>query len=199
MPDSNLYPISDRLLRRPEKERQLGRKGAVFWLCGLSGSGKSTLAIELEKRLSDRKIHSIVLDGDNLRSTLNKDLGFSNEDREENLRRVSEVAKLLVENGMLVIVSFITPLEKFRKQAKEVIGPSDYFEIYVKASFDVCRQRDVKGLYAKAGEGKISSFTGKDSSFEEPTAPWLTIDTESTSLSESVDSLLRSVLKQVEF
>ena len=93
------------------------------------GIRKSTLAIELEKRLSDRKIHSIVLDGDNLRSTLNKDLGFSNEDREENLRRVSEVAKLLVENGMLVIVSFITPLEEFRKQAKEVIGPSDYFEI----------------------------------------------------------------------
>ena len=198
MPDSNIYPISDRLLRRPEKERQLGRKGGVFWLCGLSGSGKSTLAIELEKRLSDRKIHSIVLDGDNLRSTLNKDLGFSNEDREENLRRVSEVAKLLVENGMLVIVSFITPLEEFRKQAKEVIGPSDYFEIYVKASFDACRQRDVKDFMQKPAKENILVH-GKDSSFEEPVAPWLTIDTESTSLNESVDSLLRSVLKQVEF
>ena len=199
MPDSNLHPISDRLIRRAEKERLLARKGGVFWLCGLSGSGKSTLAIELEKCLSDRNIHSIVLDGDNLRSTLNKDLGFSDADREENLRRVSEVAKLLVENGLLVIVSFITPREKFRKQARKVIGDTDYFEIYVKASFEACRQRDVKGLYAKAGEGKITSFTGKDSTFEEPNSPWLTIDTERASLKESTETLLQSVLKQIEF
>ncbi|MBT3638160.1 MAG: adenylyl-sulfate kinase [Opitutae bacterium] len=199
MPDENIYPISDRLLRRPEKERQLGRKGAVFWLCGLSGSGKSTLAIELEKRLSDREVHSVVLDGDNLRSTLNKDLGFSDEDRKENLRRVSEVAKLLVDNGMVVIVSFITPLDEFRKQAKNVIGHSDYFEIYVKTSFDVCRQRDVKGLYAKAEEGNVTSFTGKDSSFEQPTDPWLTIDTENASLDESADTLFQSVLKVIKF
>jgi len=197
MPDENIFPISDRLLRRPEKERQLGRKGAVFWLCGLSGSGKSTLAIELEKRLSDHELHSIILDGDNLRSTLNKDLGFTDEDRKENLRRVSEVAKLLVDNGMVVIVSFITPLEEFRKQAKNVIGHSDYFEVYVKASFDICRQRDVKGLYAKAEEGNVTNFTGKDSSFEQPTDPWLTIDTESTSLDDSADTLLQSVLKVI--
>jgi adenylylsulfate kinase len=197
MPAENIYPISDRLLRRPQKEGQLGCKGAVFWLCGLSGSGKSTLAIELEKRLAACSLHSIVLDGDNLRSTLNKDLGFSDEDREENLRRVSEVAKLLVTNGMLVIVSFITPLKAFREQAKGIIGSSDYFEVYVKASFDTCQKRDVKGLYAKATDGEVSSFTGQGSSFEQPISPWLTIDTESTSLDQSAETLLQSALKVI--
>ena len=197
MPAENIYPISDRLLRRPQKEGQLGCKGAVFWLCGLSGSGKSTLAIELEKRLAACSLHSIVLDGDNLRSTLNKDLGFSDEDREENLRRVSEVAKLLVTNGMLVIVSFITPLKAFREQAKGIIGSSDYFEVYVKASFDTCQKRDVKGLYAKANDGEVSSFTGQGSSFEQPISPWLTIDTESTSLDQSAETLLQSALKVI--
>ena len=197
MPAENIYPISDRLLRRPQKEGQLGCKGAVFWLCGLSGSGKSTLAIELEERLAACSLHSIVLDGDNLRSTLNKDLGFSDEDREENLRRVSEVAKLLVTNGMLVIVSFITPLKAFREQAKGIIGSSDYFEVYVKASFDTCQKRDVKGLYAKANDGEVSSFTGQGSSFEQPISPWLTIDTESTSLDQSAETLLQSALKVI--
>jgi adenylylsulfate kinase len=198
MPAENIYPISDQLLRRPQKESQLGCKGAVFWLCGLSGSGKSTLAIELEKRLAARNLHSIVLDGDNLRSTLNNDLGFSDEDREENLRRVSEVAKLLVTNGMLVIASFITPLEVFREQAKGIIGSSDYFEVYVKASFDACRKRDVKGLYAKANDGEVSSFTGQGSSFEQPISPWLTIDTENTSLDQSAETLLQSALKVIQ-
>jgi len=198
MPDENIHPISNRLLNRQDKEHQLGCKAGVFWFCGLSGSGKSTLTIELEKRLSDHQIHSIVLDGDNLRSSLNKDLGFSTEDRDENLRRVSEVARLLIDNGMVVLVSFITPLEEFRKQAKRIVGPSDYFEVYVKASFDACRERDVKGLYAKADKGKISSFTGKDSSFEQPKDPWLTIDTETTSINESAEVLLESVLKEIQ-
>ena len=197
MPAENIHPVTSRLVKRSEKEGVLGHKGAAFWLCGLSGSGKSTLAVELEKKLTSESIHSIVLDGDNLRSTLNKDLGFSEEDREENLRRVSEVAKLLVGNGSVVIVSFITPLEKFREQAKNTIGPTDYFEIYVHASFEVCRQRDVKGLYAKASEGKISDFTGKDSAFETPESPWLTIDTESEDLGSSSESLLQAVLKEV--
>ena len=177
----------------------LGHEGAVFWLCGLSGSGKSTLAVELEKKLADQAIHSIVLDGDNLRSTLNKDLGFSEDDREENLRRVSEVAKLLVGNGEVVIVSFITPLDKFREQAKSIIGSVDYFEVYVQASFETCRKRDVKGLYAKASEGKISDFTGKDSAFEPPSSPWLTIDTENDDLAKSSDTLLQAALKEVRY
>ena len=197
MPAENIHPVTSRLLSRSEKEGALGHKGAVFWLCGLSGSGKSTLAVELEKKHASESIHSIVLDGDNLRSTLNKDLGVSEEDREENLRRVSEVAKLLVGNGVVVIVSFITPLEKFRAQAKNIIGAADYFEIYIHASFEICRQRDVKGLYEKASEGKISDFTGKDSAFEVPDSPWLTIDTESEDLKRSSESLFQAVLKEV--
>ncbi len=197
MPAENIHPVTSRLLNRSEKEVALGHKGAVFWLFGLSGSGKSTLAVELEKKLASESIHSIVLDGDNLRSTLNKDLGFSEEDREENLRRVSEVAKLLVGNGVVVIVSFITPLNKFREQAKNIIGSADYFEVYVQASFEICRQRDVKGLYEKASEGKISDFTGKDSAFESPESPWLTIDTESEDLDSSAETLLQAVLKEV--
>jgi adenylylsulfate kinase len=199
MPAENIHPVTERLLGRPEKEGMLGHKGAVFWLCGLSGSGKTTLAVELEKKLATQSIHSIVLDGDNLRSTLNKDLGFSEDDREENLRRVSEVAKLLVGNGEVVIVSFITPLNKFREQAKSIIGSADYFEVYVQASFETCQQRDVKGLYAKASEGKISVFTGKDSAFEPPSSPWLTIDTENDDLDKSSDRLLQAALKEVRY
>ena len=199
MPAENIHPVTTHLLGRSEKEDMLGHEGAVFWLCGLSGSGKSTLAVELEKKLADQAIHSIVLDGDNLRSTLNKDLGFSEDDREENLRRVSEVAKLLVGNGEVVIVSFITPLDKFREQAKSIIGSVDYFEVYVQASFETCRKRDVKGLYAKASEGKISDFTGKDSAFEPPSSPWLTIDTENEGLDKSSDRLLQAALKEVRY
>jgi adenylylsulfate kinase len=199
MPAENIHPVTARLLGRSEKEDMLGHKGAVFWLCGLSGSGKSTLAVELEKKLAEQSIHSIVLDGDNLRSTLNKDLGFSEDDREENLRRVSEVAKLLVGNGEVVIVSFITPLNKFREQAKSIIGSADYFEVYVQASFETCQKRDVKGLYAKASEGKIYDFTGKDSAFESPSSPWLTIATETEDLDKSSDTLLQAVLKEVRY
>jgi len=199
MPAENIHPVTTRLLSRSDKEDMLGHKGAVFWLCGLSGSGKSTLAVELEKKLADQAIHSIVLDGDNLRSTLNKDLGFSEDDREENLRRVSEVAKLLVGSGEVVIVSFITPLDKFREQAKSIIGSVDYFEVYVQASFETCRQRDVKGLYAKASVGKISDFTGKDSAFEPPSSPWLTIDTENDDPDKSSDRLLQAALKEVRY
>ncbi len=197
MPSENIHPVTKRLLARTEKENLLGHKGAVFWMCGLSGSGKSTLAVELERRLAGGSIHSIVLDGDNLRSTLNKDLGFSEEDREENLRRVSEVAKLLVGNGLVVIVSFITPLEKFREQARNLIGDEDYFEVFVKASFETCRQRDVKGLYAKASEGKIEDFTGKDSAFEEPVSPWLCIDTETEDPGKSSDVLFRAIANEI--
>ena len=197
MPPENIHPLTTRLLSRRDKQDLLDQKGSVFWLCGLSGSGKSTLAIELEKDLASQSIHSIVLDGDNLRSTLNQDLGFSEGDRMENLRRVSEVAKLLAGNGVVVIVSFITPLEKFRQQAKSIIGSSDYFEVYVRASFETCQQRDVKGLYAKVSDGKISDFTGKDSSFEEPNNPWLTIDTENQDLDKSSETLLQAVLNEV--
>ena len=197
MPSENIHPVSSRLIPKTEKEKKLGAKGKVFWLCGLSGSGKSTLAISLERGLMENGISSIVLDGDNLRSTINKDLGFSDEDREENLRRVSELAKLIIENGLVAIVSFITPQEKFRTQAKEIIGTKNYFEVFVDAPFDTCAKRDVKGLYKKASNGGIASFTGHQSTFEPPVSPWLKINTDKNSLDESSSTLLDAVSAEV--
>ena len=162
MEKSDIHPIKEQLIKQTEKESFLGHKGAVFWLYGLSGSGKSTLAIEMERRLHKQGYLSVVLDGDNLRSSLNKDLGFSDEDRKESVRRVSEVAKLLCENGLIVFVSLITPLKEFRDNARSIIGSENFKEIYIKASFETCLKRDVKGLYAKANQGLINSFIGKD-------------------------------------
>ena len=197
MNQDNIHPINDLLLKREVKESVLKQKGNVFWLCGLSGSGKSTLAIQLEKDLHQAGIHSLVLDGDNLRNSLNKDLGFSDNDREENIRRVSEMAKILVTNGLLVIASFITPRKKFREQAKEIIGGDFFHEIYIKASLQKCESRDVKGLYAKEIKGGVENLTGKKSSFEEPINPWMTIDTEFEKQTESSQKLFDAIFNKV--
>jgi adenylylsulfate kinase len=194
---TDIHPITDRSIPKSEKEMLFGQKGVVFWLCGLSGSGKSTLAIQMEKLLHDKGKHCILLDGDNLRSGLNSDLGFTDSDRIENIRRVSEVAKLLSENGMVVLVSLITPFRKSRLAAKSIIGESNFHEIFVKASFSACKERDVKGLYAKAEAGKVQAFTGKSSAFEEPDNPSLTINTEQQSEEESVQSLFAYILKSI--
>jgi len=188
--NSDIHPISDRLIPRDQKELLLGHRCMVFWLYGLSGSGKSTLAVEMEKRLHQQGIHSVVLDGDNLRSGLNSDLGFSAEDRCENIRRVSEMAKLFAESGIIALVSLITPLREFRKNAKSIIGELDFHEVFIKASFNTCKERDVKGLYAKAEEGMVASFTGQGSEFEEPDTDCLIIDSEKESPEQSADRLL---------
>ena len=193
MKNSDLHPISDRLIPRDQKELLLGHRGIVFWLYGLSGSGKSTLALEMEKRLHQQGIHSVVLDGDNLRTGLNSDLGFSDEDRGENIRRVSEMAKLFAESGIIVLVSLITPLREFRKNAKSIIGELDFHEVFVRASFNTCKERDVKGLYAKAEKGMVSSFTGQGSEFEEPDTDCLIIDSEKESPEQSADRLLHFI------
>ena len=190
MKNSDIHPISDRLIPRDQKELLLGHRCMVFWLYGLSGSGKSTLAVEMEKRLHQQGIHSVVLDGDNLRSGLNSDLGFSDEDRCENIRRVSEMAKLFAESGIIALVSLITPLREFRKNAKSIIGELDFHEVFIKASFNTCKERDVKGLYAKAEEGMVASFTGQGSEFEEPDTDCLIIDSEKESPEQSADRLL---------
>ena len=153
MTSQNIHPIQDRLLARTVRESSNKHKG-VFWLCGLSGSGKSTLALLLEKYLFEKKIQNLVIDGDDVRSGLCRDLGFSIDDRKENVRRVSEVAKLMTRNGFVVIVSLISPTKEIREYAKEIIGEDDFFEIFVKSSFEKCKQRDVKGLYAKSDRGK---------------------------------------------
>ena len=197
MPEENIHPVADKLLDRPTKELSLGARAGVFWLCGLSGSGKSTLASALELSLSQRDIHSIVLDGDNLRSGINQGLGFTDEDRMENIRRTAEIAKLLVRNGLVVIVSLITPLKRYRQRDAEIIGSSANHEVFVKASFDHCQKRDVKGLYAKAAKNEIDFFTGKSSDFEEPSEPWLALDTENQSLRQSAETLEAKVLEVI--
>ena len=194
---AELYPTTDVLMSRSAKEERLGQRAKVFWLYGLSGSGKTTLAAAFERRLHEKGLFSVVLDGDNVRSGLNKDLGFSDEDRSENIRRIAEAAKLFVENGVLTIVSFITPRERFRRMAREIVGENDFLEVYAKASYETCEKRDVKGLYAKANAGKIRDFTGQQSNFEEPSAPWLVLDTEVSTPEESLEQLWESSQKLV--
>jgi adenylylsulfate kinase len=188
-PANNIHPEFSRQLGKDSKEALLGQRGIVLWLCGLSGSGKSTLANALERSLHTEGKYVIILDGDNLRSGLNADLGFSDEDRNENIRRTAEVAKILSSNGAIVILSLITPQEEFRAKAREIIGES-YQEIYIKADFETCKQRDVKGLYAKQAKGEIKNFTGAGSNFVAPESPDLVIDTETLTEEESLQKLI---------
>jgi adenylylsulfate kinase len=180
---TNIHPEIRRFLDRSAKENLLRQKGIVLWLYGLSGSGKSTIANEVERVLHGNGRMTVILDGDNLRTGLNSNLGFSDEDRTENVRRVAETAKLLANQGIIVFVSVITPLRRHRAAARKIIGP-DFHEIYVKADFETCAERDPKGLYAKAKEGKIGQFTGKDSEFEEPENPALVLDTQARSVDQ---------------
>ena len=186
---TNIHPEHGRFLDRAAKENLLRQKGIVLWLYGLSGSGKSTIVNEVERVLHGDGCMTVILDGDNLRTGINANLGFSDEDRTENVRRVAETAKLLAGQGIIVFVSVITPLYKHRAMAKEIIGP-DFHEIYVKADFATCAERDPKGLYAKAQQGKIDRFTGKDSGFEEPEAPALVLDTQARSVDQCAADLL---------
>lgn len=194
----NLYPISDRLLKQSDRESLVGQSAKVIWMCGLSGSGKSTLATALEKKLFSQKRLVYVLDGDNIRTGLNSGLSFSDEDRRENIRRIAEVSKLFVDAGVISINSFITPNADLRKMARETIGKDNLVEVYVKASFETCMKRDVKGLYAKADKGLVPLFTGKDSGFEEPTDSDLVIDTEAQSIEESLELLFQFVSPLIE-
>lgn len=185
---TDIHTQFHRFLPGEAKEELLDQKGCVLWMYGLSGSGKSTIAAGVERRLHDAGRFVVILDGDNFRSGLNADLGFSDADRQENVRRVAEVAKILASQGVITLVSVITPKEELRSLARAVIGQG-YREIYVKASYETCASRDPKGLYAKVAAGEIKQFTGKDSGFEEPANPDLVLDTESLSVEELVDKV----------
>jgi adenylylsulfate kinase len=189
---SNIHTEFHRFLSRNDKESILQQRGIVVWLCGLSGSGKSTIANAAERVLFQQGRFSTILDGDNIRAGLNANLSFSDDDRLENIRRIAEVAKLFAQQGIIVFVSAITPRGELRDVARGILG-DDFFEVYVKASFAACEQRDVKGLYAKAARGEVANFTGKDSSFEEPQQSDLVLDTENDALEESVDQLLMAI------
>lgn len=187
---SNLSTGHVRFLGRSAREKLLGQRACVFWLYGLSGSGKSTLAAALERALHADGHATAILDGDLLRTGLNSGLGFSDDDRRENLRRAAEVARLFVQSGLIAVCSFITPTKAFRTMVRQTVGDDDFHEIYVHADFETCRQRDVKGLYAKAEQGQVKHFTGRDSGFEEPTRPDLRLDTITDSEEECLVKLI---------
>jgi len=180
---------------RDEREGLLNQKGALIWTTGLSGSGKSTIAYTLEHALVQRGHLSYVLDGDNIRHGLNKNLGFSAEDREENIRRLGEVSKLFVDAGIITITAFISPYRKDRNIARETVGPDSFFEIFCDAPLDVCEQRDPKGLYKKARAGEIRGFTGIDDPYESPENPEMVIDTSKVSPQEAAVALCEMLEK----
>lgn len=186
---SNIFWHAGKVSAESRKER-LGHHSATIWLTGLSGAGKSTVAYELEKMLLEESKYCFVLDGDNIRHHLNRDLGFSADDRKENIRRTAEVARLMNQAGLIVISSFISPLREDRAMAREIIGEENFIEVYVSASIQVCESRDPKGLYAKARAGKIPDFTGISAPYEPPLNPALTIDTGKLPLEEAARTLL---------
>ena len=182
-------------VRREHRTQLLGHGASCIWLTGLSGSGKSTIARSVEEVLVARGVQAYVLDGDNLRMGLNSDLGFSAADRQENIRRVSEVARLLVDSGSIVLCAFISPYRADRRAARELLG-TDFVEVFVKASLKTCEERDPKGLYVRARSGEIEQFTGVSSPYEEPAAPELVLDTAEETLGTCVDRLIDWLAQQ---
>jgi adenylylsulfate kinase len=176
-----------------DRSKLLKQKGIVLWFTGLSSSGKSTIAVELEKRLFKMGKATYLLDGDNIRLGINSDLGFSMEDRKENIRRVAEIAALMKDAGLITIVAFISPLQIFRDYARERIGDKNFYEIYIKADIETCKKRDPKGLYKKADAGEIKNFTGINSVYEIPKNPDMIVDTESMDIKECIDALLNKL------
>ena len=186
----HIYPIFDRMLSRSDKEELLKQHSVMIWFTGLSGSGKSTIAIALERELQKRGFLCRILDGDNIRSGINNYLGFSAEDRIENIRRIAEIGKLFVDTGIITIAAFISANNDIREIAANNIGKEDFMEIYVSTPIEECERRDVKGLYAKARKGEIKNFTGISAPFEAPQHPALSLDTSKLSVEESVNKLL---------
>jgi len=186
-------------ISRAQKEKLNGHKSFVVWLTGFSGSGKSTIANALEVSLFEKGIRSFCLDGDNTRLGINKDLGFSSADRTENIRRVAEMAKLFLESGTIVITSFISPLISDREMAKNIIGDSDFVEVFINCPLEICEERDVKGLYAKARRGEIKDFTGIDSPFEAPLNSDIELFTNQNSIEECVEIILEKISGKLSF
>ena len=196
--NNNIYPIFDRMLAREDKEELLKQRSVMIWFTGLSGSGKSTIAIALERELHKRGLLCRILDGDNIRSGINNNLGFTEADRIENIRRIAEVSKLFVDTGIITIAAFISPSNDIREMAANIIGKDDFLEVYVSTPIEECELRDVKGLYAKARRGEIKNFTGISAPFEAPAHPALTLDTSALSLEESVNKLLELILPRIQ-
>ncbi|MCB0400837.1 MAG: adenylyl-sulfate kinase [Flavobacteriales bacterium] len=197
MSQENLHPTFDRILGRAEKEQLLQQNSKVIWMTGLSGSGKTTIAIALEQKLNEKGFLTQVLDGDNVRTGINNNLGFSVEDRTENIRRIAEVNKLFLHCGIITINCFVSPTIAIREQARAIIGASDFLEVFVNTPLEICEQRDVKGLYKKARAGEIKDFTGIDSPFEAPENPDIDVRTADISVDEAADQILQVILPQI--
>ena len=191
---NTIYPIFDKMLSREDKESLLGQKGVMIWMTGLSGSGKSTVAIGVERELHKRGILCRILDGDNIRSGINSNLGFSEEDRRENIRRIAEIGKLFVDTGIVTIACFVSPTLELRQMAREIIGPEDFREVYIATPLEECERRDVKGLYARARKGEVKDFTGISAPFEAPTNPDLSLDTSQMTLKDEVEAVVELCL-----
>lgn len=188
----HIYPIKTKVSREL-REELMNQRATLVWFTGLSGSGKSTLAVQLEAQLHLRGFKTYLLDGDNIRAGLNKDLTFTDEDRVENIRRIGEVAKLMLDAGVVVLSAFISPFQSDRDQVRAIIGADNYLEVFVDAPIELCEQRDVKGLYKKARAGEVKNFTGIDSPYEVPRSPDIVINTGEFSIDESIARLLRLV------
>lgn len=194
---ANIHPIFDRTLQRSDKELLLKQKGLVIWMTGLSGSGKSTIAIGLEKRLHDKGILTQILDGDNVRTGINNNLGFSESDRTENIRRIAEVSKLFLNCGVVCINCFVSPTIAIREQAKSIIGEKDFVEVFINTPLEICEKRDVKGLYKKARAGEIKDFTGINAPFEAPLNPQIELLTANKSADETVSELFEKIIVKI--
>ena len=193
MADKIIYPIFDKMLSREDKEQLLHQRGIMIWMTGLSGSGKSTVAIGVERELHRRGILCRILDGDNIRAGINSNLGFSEEDRRENIRRIAEIGKLFVDTGIVTIACFVSPTTELREMARQIIGEKDFREVYIATPVEECERRDVKGLYARARRGEVKDFTGISAPFEAPTHPDLSLDTSQMTLKQEVDAVVELV------
>lgn len=194
----NIYPIYDRMMSRQDRETLLGQHGLMVWFTGLSGSGKSTVALGVERELHARGLLCRILDGDNIRAGINNNLGFSQEDRYENIRRIAEVGKLFVQTGVITLACFVSPTEDIREMARQIVGDEDFKEVFISTPLAECERRDVKGLYAKARQGLVKDFTGISAPFEAPRNPALSIDTSRIPLEESVKLVVEMIMKEQE-
>ena len=190
----NIYPIYEQMMTRADKEKLLGQHGLMVWFTGLSGSGKSTVAMGVERELHKRGLLCRILDGDNIRSGINSNLGFSAEDRMENIRRIAEIGKLFVQTGVITLACFVSPTNAIRRMARDIIGEEDFKEVFVSTPLEECERRDVKGLYARARRGEVKDFTGISAPFEIPENPSLEIDTGRLSLEESVKRVVEMIM-----
>ena len=193
----NIYPIYDRMMTRQDKESLLGQRGIMIWFTGLSGSGKSTVAMGVERELHAQGILCRILDGDNVRAGINNNLGFSAEDRIENIRRIAEIGKLFVQTGVVTLACFVSPTNDIRQMAREIVGEEDFLEVYISTPIEECERRDVKGLYARARKGEVKNFTGISAPFEAPVSADIDIDTSNIPLEESVRTLTELIIKRV--